>query len=917
MENKYSKEYFELVDDKERLLDKPLKTKQLTYFQDAMVRFSRNKYNVTATIILSIMILLSIFVPIFTPDRLYKQTNSALSTLPPKIPVLEHLGIFDGKKLIKDQPIDYTTIDPETGLGYPTVKYDPKFIDFSTLTNKTVIGSDRSSQFRGGTNELIVNRGRSAYSVRSNNEIIFGTDTEITLDINSIGNGVVKLYISEHITGTNYQNWNDLFYIGSVSQTGVHTVKKNTPAIKGYLVVKYEVNKISANADNVVSLNSVSIKTGEVDETYTGYPLSQFKPFVVVTTAESGRFTGTKNEVVVAPNYNSYAVVSETEFVFAGDSQLVLNIDAIGKGVAKIYLATSNSAGDYETWDDEEDSLYLVGTTNLDGEATFAPFNHGAGPGTYFIIIAYQSSSPMAEENILSINNLQLISGDSTITLDSTALSTFTEFVIDSEKENGVFRRRNNELIVYGNQESYAIASNSKVSLTNSSTLSIEVGSLFNGKLLVYISPNEVETNQNIWDTLPLIGTITATGTHELDLSEIEDLEGYIVLRAVVDETNKAEGSVIGVNQISLNNGEEIDFGTDEIAKFTPFIGLSSERGRYNRKNAVMVTASFVYDVYGALFSPKEKTIGKNEYDQILAENPGMEESIVYKDETKKSWTFGEGYPLIEVLGYDGYVIGGREYYNYFVMMDGARVIGFEEPPYFLFGTDTFGRDLFTLIWLGLRTSLLLGFMASIVNIIVGIIWGAVSAYYGGQVDILMERFKDIWGSFPQITMIGIISVLIGPGFLALFIFMIYDGWIGAAAITRIQFYRYKGREYVLAARTLGARDRRIIFKHILPNAIGTIVTRVILSIPSVIFLEMNLSYLGFGIGSGQSLTLGPIELTGTSIGVILNEGQQQIFAGNLWMIVAPTIIVSILMISFNMFGNALRDALNPQLRGN
>jgi ABC-type dipeptide/oligopeptide/nickel transport system permease subunit len=250
-------------------------------------------------------------------------------------------------------------------------------------------------------------------------------------------------------------------------------------------------------------------------------------------------------------------------------------------------------------------------------------------------------------------------------------------------------------------------------------------------------------------------------------------------------------------------------------------------------------------------------------------------------------------------------------------MMDGARVVGFDEAPYFYFGTDTFGRDLFTLIWLGLRTSLLLGFMASIVNIVLGIIWGAISAYYGGQVDILMERFKDIWGSFPQITMIGIISVLIGPGFLALFIFMIYDGWIGAASITRIQFYRYKGREYVLAARTLGARDRRIIFKHILPNAIGTIVTRVILSIPSVIFLEMNLSYLGFGIGSGQNLQFGPIQLTGTSIGVILNEGQQQIFAGNLWLIIAPTVIVSILMISFNMFGNALRDALNPQLRGN
>ena len=179
-----------------------------------------------------------------------------------------------------------------------------------------------------------------------------------------------------------------------------------------------------------------------------------------------------------------------------------------------------------------------------------------------------------------------------------------------------------------------------------------------------------------------------------------------------------------------------------------------------------------------------------------------------------------------------------------------------------------------------------------------------------------MERFVDIWGSFPQITMIGIITVLIGPGFTALFIFMIYDGWIGAASITRIQFYRYKGREYVLAARTLGASDRRIIFKHILPNALGTIVTRVVLSIPSVIFLEVNLSFLGFGIGNGQTLSIGPIELTGTSIGVILNDGQQQIMAGNTWLVIFPTLVVATLMISFNMFGNALRDALNPQLRG-
>ena len=122
--------------------------------------------------------------------------------------------------------------------------------------------------------------------------------------------------------------------------------------------------------------------------------------------------------------------------------------------------------------------------------------------------------------------------------------------------------------------------------------------------------------------------------------------------------------------------------------------------------------------------------------------------------------------------------------------------------------------------------------------------------------------------------------------------------------------------EYVLAARTLGASDRRIILTHI-TKCNRDYCHKSYIEHSSVIFLEMNLSYLGFGIGSGQTLTLGPIELTGTSIGVILNEGQQQIFAGNLWLIIAPTVVVSILMISFNMFGNALRDALNPQLRGN
>ncbi|MCK7489048.1 MAG: hypothetical protein MZU79_01470 [Anaerotruncus sp.] len=162
----YSKDMFVLVPENERLLDKKFKTKQLTYFQDAMPRFTKNKNNVVATAILAVFILLSIFVPIITPRNLYTRTNSSLTTLPPRIPLLEKLGIMDGTKEFRNRPIDYTTIDPETGLGYPTIGFQSDYLDFdSSLINEYVVGVDRSPHSRGGTNELFVDTERSAYSI--------------------------------------------------------------------------------------------------------------------------------------------------------------------------------------------------------------------------------------------------------------------------------------------------------------------------------------------------------------------------------------------------------------------------------------------------------------------------------------------------------------------------------------------------------------------------------------------------------------------------------------------------------------------------------------------------------------------------------------------------------------------------------
>lgn len=631
MSKKYDKSLFALVQENDRLKDKPLLTRQLTYFQDAMLRFTKNKYNVIASIILLVMILMSIFVPILTPARFYETTNSELSTLPPRIPLLEYLGIFDGTKQYQNQPVDRDTIDPETGLGYPTLGFEAEFIDFSTLENTSVFGTDKSPLFVGGTVELYVNTTRTSAAVISNEIVTLFAGDYINVDLEEmLSEGMLEIYLSSVNLTSSLSGWDDdkLTLLGTVNASGVSQLNEVDALKNGFLILRYVLESPSLTGRDKVVFNSVSFVNGNTDLT-------------------NKEFSG----------YN---------------------------------------------------------------------------------------------------------------------LSIFTFFVLDSVTENG----------------------------------------------------------------------------------------------------------------------------------------------RYLRNNAEMLIASFRYDQYEALFSDKPRTIGANEYNQILLDNPGMLETITVNPNNPDAWTFDEGFPIAEVTSVDRITIAGREYVNYKVEINGRYSLNFEETPYFIFGTDVFGKDLFVLIWLGLRTSLLLGFLATLFNIIIGIIWGATSAYYGGQVDMLMERFTDIWGSFPSITMIGIITVLIGPGFLALFIFVVYDGWIGAAKVTRFQFYRYKGSEYVLAARTLGSSDGRIIFKHILPNALGTIVTRVVLAIPSVIFLEVNLSFLGFGIGNGQTLSIGPIELTGTSIGVILNDGQQQIFAGNLWLVIFPAMIVAVLMITFNMFGNALRDALNPQLRG-
>lgn len=232
---------------------------------------------------------------------------------------------------------------------------------------------------------------------------------------------------------------------------------------------------------------------------------------------------------------------------------------------------------------------------------------------------------------------------------------------------------------------------------------------------------------------------------------------------------------------------------------------------------------------------------------------------------------------------------------------------GFE--PCFVFGTNALGQDIFTRLAAGARFSFIFAIAISIINLFIGSMYGAVEGYFGGALDLIMERISDILVDIPFIVVATLFQLhlakKVGPVWSLLFAFVL-TGWIGMASRVRMQFYRFKGQEYVLAARTLGASNGRLMFKHIFPNSLGTLITGSVLVIPGVIFSESSLTYLG--IINLESSTM-------TSVGTMLASGKDYL-ATYPHIIFTPALFISLLEISFNLFGNGLRDAFNPALRG-
>lgn len=222
---------------------------------------------------------------------------------------------------------------------------------------------------------------------------------------------------------------------------------------------------------------------------------------------------------------------------------------------------------------------------------------------------------------------------------------------------------------------------------------------------------------------------------------------------------------------------------------------------------------------------------------------------------------------------------------------------------YFFFGTDNLGRDMMTRTFIGVRISLAIGLLASVMALVLGVSYGAISGYLGGRVDNIMMRIVDILYSLPFIFFVILMLVFFGRSIIIIFIAIGATEWLDMARIVRGQTLSLKRQEFVQAAEALGATRRGIITRHIIPNALGPVIVFVTLLVPKAILLESLLSFLGLGVQDPM-----------TSLGLLISEGAQNM-RGASWQLIFPAVTLTLILFALNFLGDGLRDSLDPKDR--
>lgn len=289
-------------------------------------------------------------------------------------------------------------------------------------------------------------------------------------------------------------------------------------------------------------------------------------------------------------------------------------------------------------------------------------------------------------------------------------------------------------------------------------------------------------------------------------------------------------------------------------------------------KGAVAGAIAFLLIILLALFGP---IVSGHSYDEVALTVQNLPPRI----------------PGLEKLGiFDGTVQGINMY----------ELKGVSDK-YFWFGTDTLGRDLFTRLCYGIRISLLIAAVSAFLDLVIGTTYGLISGYYGGKVDLIMQRIVEIINGIPMMVIVSLLVVAMSPGLLSIIVAMSISGWLGMSRLVRANTLRLKESKHVQASRVLGTGTFTILFREIFPNLLSSVIVMTMMTMPSAIFMESFLSFVGLGIPAPQA-----------SLGSLISDGYAHMLTYPYQMIV-PSVFFAVLMLSMNLIGDGLRDALDPR----